>query len=517
MNDHEKNATAEVGDIANRIGALKITGKKRRQPRKSLKESLRSYDEAADALSEHAANVVKLLRAGGLFNEEYAESICTVQTRAIELGRVARLLNDSATQAVVRQVVSLGDKTFFNGKIQGAQSGDILWKTAEECYHQATRPSGDLNLEDYLATSEVVEREEKKEDWIKFWIQSLCNCPGGPTIFQPENFVFSDSVNKPPKHMPRYLFRAYDDNSTGRNDKDVIASILSQCGEANSHGIDVFSMDYKEASQMLHQHLDKGPFRSNVTDNLVSWSSSLMFVIQYANWRFCHPRFSHPVDICICAVDTSQFPRGQFARDKWLLNSFKDAELSDQENNFRDLRLNRSEYDNGEYLSQGVLHIEKRSCTLSLRRLKNAGPWDLYQEFNVNDVENDADVRVQWTKYVKLLRCLWHSTHTTTKANVQCALDIARKCFPGFDQDDMALLLLSFCERKLHRENPSFQNPFADLLPPVAIEDIYYKEPAEVDRYSTLRKRLSELREASGERGMKLFDQLYGLEDTEEN
>ncbi|KAJ4108418.1 hypothetical protein NW760_003269 [Fusarium oxysporum] len=221
-----------------------------------------------------------------------------------------------------------------------------------------------------------------------------------------------------------------------------------------------------------------------------------MFVIQYANWRFCHPRFSHPVDICICAVDTSQFPRGQFARDKWLLNSFKDAELSDQENNFRDLRLNRSEYDNGEYLSQGVLHIEKRSCTLSLRRLKNAGLWDLYPEFNVNDVENDADVRVQWTKYVKLLRCLWHSTHTTTKANVQCALDIARKCFPGFDQDDMALLLLSFCE---------------------PIEDIDYKEPAEVDRYSALRKRLSELREASEERGMKLFDQLYGLEDTEEN
>ncbi|KAI3583904.1 hypothetical protein IWW34DRAFT_785089 [Fusarium oxysporum f. sp. albedinis] len=423
MSDHENQAMAEVGDIANRIDALKIAGKKRRQPRKPLKEALCSYGEAADALSEHAANVVKLLRAGGLFNEEDLESVRTAQNRAIEFGRAARLLNDSATQTVVRQVISLGDKTFFNidgllqhfekpiekiaqGKIQGAQSGDILWKIAEECYHQATMPSGDLNLEDCLATSEVVEREEKKEHWIKFWIQSLCNCPGGPTIFQPENFVFSDSVNKPPKYMPRYLFRAYDDNSTGRNDKDVIASILSQCGEANRHGIDIFSMDYKEASQMLHQHLDKGPFSSSVTDNLVSWSSSLMFVIH------------HPGDICICAVDTSQFPRRQFARDKWLLNSFKDAEHSDQENNFRDLRLNRSEYDNGEYLSQGVLHIEERSCTLSLRRLKNTGLWDLYPEFNVNDVENDADVRVQWTKYVKLLRSLWHSVHTTTKANV---------------------------------------------------------------------------------------------------
>ncbi|KAF5591993.1 uncharacterized protein FSUBG_10297 [Fusarium subglutinans] len=471
MNDHANTATAEFGSIASGIDALNITGKKRRQPAKSLKEVMHSYGEAVDALSKHATNIVELLRTDGIFNTEDVESICTVPTRAIELVRVAKLLNDSAIQAIVRQVVSFGDKAYFNvsallehfkkpieriaqGIIREAQNDDILWKTAEECYHQATRPSGDLNLEDYLATiNPLLWKEEKKEDWIKFWLQSLCNCPGGPTLFQPEeDIVFDHSAKRP----PRYLFRTYDVNSTGRNDTDCIASIISQDDEANRHRINIFSTDYQEASEMLHRHLGKGLSSTWETDNLVSWSSSLLFVIQYANWRFCNPWFSQPGDICICAVDTSRFPRGQFARDKWLLNSFKDAEFSDQESSFRDLRFNQSEYDNGEYLSQGVLHIEKRSCTLSLRDLKNAGLWDLYPKFNVNDVQRDADVRTQWTDYVKALRWEWQVTKKTTKADVQCALDIAQKCFPDFDEDDMALLLLSFHERKLRPETLSF-------------------------------------------------------------
>jgi hypothetical protein len=276
-------------------------------------------------------------------------------------------------------------------------------------------------------------------------------------------------------------------------------------------------MDYQEASEMLHQHLGKGLFSSEVTDNLVSWSSSLIFVIQYANWRFCNPRFGQPDDIHICAMDTTKFPRGQFARDIRLLKSLEDAEFTDEEMKIRNLRLNSTTFDNGEYLSQGKLHLQGRSYTLSLRGLKNAGLWDLYPVFNVNDVKPEAFVRTQWTDYVKLLRQAWRYTQKTTKAEVRCALNIAEKCFPGFDQDDMALLLLSFCERKLQRENPSFQDPFSDLLPPVSVEHVGYKEPAEVDRYSTLRKRLSRLSEASGEHGMRLFEQLYKLVDIEDD
>ncbi|CCT70510.1 uncharacterized protein FFUJ_06489 [Fusarium fujikuroi IMI 58289] len=523
MGDHQNQATANIEDISNRVNGLNISGKKmRRRPRKSLDEALRSFDETAVAFTEQANTVVKLLDTDGELNRADVESICLVRTRGLQLVRLAQLLSDSAIPALVRQVICLDAETsfavhdlleYFKKQIENitrrvigiSGSEGILRKIAEECYHQATSPTGELNPDDYLATSKWAESKDRRENWIKFWTRSLCNCPGGPTLFQP----MEDSVTKPPTQTPRYLFRAWDNNSTGINGEDVIASILSKDDNENRHKIDMFSMDYQEASEMLHNHLDKGLVNSRLTDNLVSWSSSLIFVFQYANYRFCQWWNKQQEDVYICAVDTTKLPRGQFARDKWLLNWFSNATLLEEENSFRNFRLNRTDYDNGEYLSQGKLHIDGRSCTFSLRELKDSGLWDLYPEFNIHDVNRDPEVRTTWTNYVKKLRWSWQFTKKTTKAEVQCALGIAQKCFPGFDHDDMALLILSFRERKLQPEKPSFQNPFVDYID--------YKEPAEVHRYSTLRKRLSELSKASGGHGMKLFEQLYDLEDTEED
>ncbi|CVK91794.1 uncharacterized protein FPRN_09628 [Fusarium proliferatum] len=523
MGDHQNQATANIEDLPNRIEGLNISGRRiRRRSRKSLNGALRSFDETAVNLPDRADTVVKLLRTEEELNRGDAESICLAHTRGLQLAQVARLLIDSAIPALVRQVICSDSQTSFavndllehfkkpienitQRVIETSGSEGVLRKIAQECYHQATSPAGELNPDDYLATSKWAESKARREIWIKFWTRSLCDCPGGPTLFQPKE----ESVTKSSTQLPWHLFRAWDNNSTGANAEDVIASIRSKYDNENRHNIDIFSMDYQEASEMLHHHLDKGPVYSRVTDNLVSWSSSLMFVIQYANYRFCGCWNKQKEDVYICAVDTTKFPRGQFASDKWLLNWFSNATLSEEENSFRKFRLRRTDYDNGEYLSQGKLHIEGRSCTFSLRELKDSGLWDLYPEFNIDDVNRDPEVRTKWTNYVKKLRWSWQFTKKTTKAEVQCALGIAQKCFPGFDHDDMALLILSFRERKLQPEKPSFQNPFADYID--------YKEPAEVHRYSTLRRRLSELSKASGEHGMKLFEQLYDLEDTEED
>ncbi|KAF4945239.1 hypothetical protein FGADI_12099 [Fusarium gaditjirri] len=533
MSDDKNTPMAEVEKIASKFDTLNITEQRgESQYRKPLEGALLAFDEAAAELLDCGTNIVKLLPFQDGVKKKDFESLYLIQTSAFELGKVGRLLSNAGIRAIVSLVTLLGDKTFFRVEdlleyfkipiekiaqriMREASSQDILWKVAEECYHQAASTTGELSPVDYLATSKWVDKEAKKEDWIKFWTRSVCKCPGGPTLFQPpDNSAINHSVKRPPKHMPRYLFRVWDDNSKGYNSEDVIASVLSQNAEASHNKIDIFSMDHQEASEMLHHHLDKGLSNTLQTNNIVSWSSSLIFVIQYANWRFCQRWLGQPGEIYVCTVDTSKFSRGQFARDKWLLNWFSNARLSDEESNFHNFRIKTTEYDNGEYLSQGKLHIEGRSCTMSLRDLKNAGLWYLYPEFNINDAKPADPVKNEWTNYVKYLRQEWLVTQKTTKAKVQCALNIAEKCFPGFDQDDMALLLLSFCERKLQREKPSFQNPF---LPLVAVEDINYKEPAEVDRYSTLKKRLSELSESSGEHGMKLFEQLYVLEDVEED
>ncbi|SCN81373.1 uncharacterized protein FFB20_15179 [Fusarium fujikuroi] len=248
MGDHQNQATANIEDISNRVNGLNISGKKmRRRPRKSLDEALRSFDETAVAFTEQANTVVKLLDTDGELNRADVESLCLVRTRGLQLVRLAQLLSDSAIPALVRQVICLdAEKSFavddlleyFKKQIENitrrvigiSGSEGILRKIAEECYHQATSPTGELNPDDYLATS------------------------NGPTLFQP----MEDSVTKPPTQTPRYLFRAWDNNSTGINGEDVIASILSKDDNENRHKADIFSMDYRQASDMLHQHLDKG-------------------------------------------------------------------------------------------------------------------------------------------------------------------------------------------------------------------------------------------------------------------
>ncbi|KAF5534699.1 hypothetical protein FMEXI_11212 [Fusarium mexicanum] len=536
MDDDKRESAAEVEKVASMIDILNITEEKEEsRHQKSLEEAILAFEEAAANLLERGTNIIKLLPAEDVFQNKDFASLYLAQTTTFELGRVGRLLNKNSIQGIVDLAVMAGDKTLFGVEdllerfkspiekivqriMTEAQKENILREVAEKCYHQAVSSAGELNPDDYLATCKGVKRADKREDWIRFWIRSLCNCPGGPTLFQPHQYSVSEnSATKPPKCMPLYLFRTYDKHSMGLNTDKAIASLLSQRDEASRHKVDILAMDRQEASERLHHHLEKGLFSTFETRNVVSWSSSLIFVIQYANYRFCNPKFGPPGEIHICALDTSKFPHGQFARDKWLLNWFSSAKFSDDEISFRNLRLNISDYNNGEYLSQGKLHIEGRSCTLSVQGLANAGLWDLYPAFNVDDAEPTDPVKTQWPKYVKYLRQKWLAPWKTTKTEVQCALDIAQECFPGFDQDDMALLLLSFRERKLQRAESSFQNPFSDLMPSVPVDNIDYQEPAEVDRYSTLRKRLSELSEASGERGMRLFEQLYQLEDTEED
>ncbi|KAF5652786.1 hypothetical protein F25303_2923 [Fusarium sp. NRRL 25303] len=115
MGDQQNQATANIEDISNRINdALIISdSKSKRRPHKSLDQALQSFDEAAVTLSEQAIAVVKLLCAGGAVTKRDAEFICLVQTRGLQLARLAQLLSDSATPALVKQVICLDAQKSF--------------------------------------------------------------------------------------------------------------------------------------------------------------------------------------------------------------------------------------------------------------------------------------------------------------------------------------------------------------------------------------------------------------------
>ena len=112
-----------------------------------------------------------------------------------------------------------------------------------------------------------------------------------------------------------------------------------------------------EIAQALNLHLQWLQNGGN-RDNFVSWTSSLLFAIQFIYYRHLSAKDrSCLAEIKLYIIDTRQFLSGTFIRDLDLIDAFCVAEnsLSD----FRSMR-NRPNYYFGEYLSQGSLKIENK-------------------------------------------------------------------------------------------------------------------------------------------------------------
>lgn len=360
---------------------------------------------------------------------------------------------------------------------------DLLLRVAEECYNQVTCPSGKLDADDYFGPleenamgwpydedfesersyehenrlemdegyaasfrrrSEQKREHEKKERllWPDFWIRVLNNVPGGPTLFYPPASINVRSRDVDDE-VPQYLFRTYDEASSGRNSESEIASTASMISPATSRA-DILALESEKATKLLHDHLDKSCFSSKDSDNFMSWTSSFLFAIQYAIWRLSR-RGCTPSDIKLCMIDTSKFPMGQFARDICLLKTYHATakELQDKSiERFFQLRLGNEDYYNGEFLSQGAVSIADRSCVISLEDLIQAGLFELYPEFG--DVEGGK----KWAKRALQLRQIWSMEQGTTDREIELAHGIGQKCFSRFEPLHVACILLAFKNRK---------------------------------------------------------------------
>ncbi|CAG7564269.1 unnamed protein product [Fusarium equiseti] len=158
-------------------------------------------------------------------------------------------------------------------------------------------------------------RVSEQVNSIRNVAQCLNKCPSGPTLFIPlKDLSSSGSPLSTGEDPPRYLFMPYDFASPGTNSKDIFTSEAHDShGSAHSKK-DIFSMGTDGASKMLHLHLDGPEAR---TDNLVTWSRSLLFVVQASVHRCCNTHGRSPSRMFICILDTSKFPKGQFASAKW--------------------------------------------------------------------------------------------------------------------------------------------------------------------------------------------------------
>ena len=436
----------------------------------------------------------------------------------INLTTTIETLNEATESSVVIHLKSLGSQraailferptpiqelfSHFDKKIRNiirevlsnTSDQNMLWKVAEECYRQAASPSGILHADDYFIPLEEAclqwpydpdfeseeyyehenrldvdedyatifqERTERKDqacrkdrqNWIDFWIRVLNNSPAGPTLFYPPATFHTQSLKF--DDVPQYLFRTFDGNSSGKNDESVIASIASIVGPQASTRIDLLALEKHNAAELLHMHLTKDCFSGEVSDNLMSWTSSLLFAIQYAVWRLRRRR-CRPSDIKICAVDTTKFPQGQFARDTWLFKACKSTtRQEDPAQQFFKFRLEDERFYNGEYLSQGVVNHTNRSCVVSLEHVVEAGLFQLYPEFD------DAKGSEKWAYRVLELRQNWSAEQRTTDREIQLALQVGRNCFSQFPPFDIASIFLTFKNRKHSRRIPISEWPIS--------------------------------------------------------
>ncbi|KAF0326995.1 nonribosomal peptide synthetase aclP [Colletotrichum asianum] len=134
----------------------------------------------------------------------------------------------------------------------------------------------------------------------------------------------------------------------------------------------------KEAAIILNRHLNWKKSQQD-EDNLVSWSSSLLFTLQYALYRHSERskgRSAHNVHIIM--IDTALFPKGAFIRDLEVMYCLRNKNFQ-----LRQLYLLRTgqwgrTFSFGEYLSQSSINVSRASGVTSLKTLIDTG---LFKEY----------------------------------------------------------------------------------------------------------------------------------------
>ena len=240
--------------------------------------------------------------------------------------------------------------------------------------------------------------------------------------------------------IPRYLFRVSTPKSDGTTDKIWVKSKDARWVK-DSRRIDFLSIqDKKEAAAILNKHLRwKG--QPEDRDNLVSWTSSLLFALQYIFYRH-HKDPSAFDEIYLCIIDTTAFPKGVFLRDMDLIETYKGSDegiwVLDRSGSIprldlsylKELRVKKrsgfaGSYYFGEYLSQGALKIENKCEIISAQAMLDHGLLTIQPKFDLLPTGEP-----EWAnEVIRLREAFYQNTalqEETTKETLKAAIDIGQ-------------------------------------------------------------------------------------------
>ncbi|KAJ5527144.1 hypothetical protein N7513_011303 [Penicillium frequentans] len=204
--------------------------------------------------------------------------------------------------------------------------------------------------------------------------------------------------------VPQYLYRiSFHGKSDGETTKVWAKSKDAKEGNPGRE-TSTLDGDRAEMADMLYRHLR---WKGGSPSNLLSWTSSLLFALQYVFFRH-HKDHVALEDITIFVIDTTKFPKGAFARDMDLISIF--GEFSDELRNMESLRTRRANtraflcyYNYGEYLSQGALKIEGKCGSTTGQKIIEKGLFSLRAEFKESLMPRSKD-DLGWANRVLDLR-----------------------------------------------------------------------------------------------------------------
>jgi hypothetical protein len=241
--------------------------------------------------------------------------------------------------------------------------------------------------------------------------------------------------------IPRYLFRVFTPLSRGETDSSWTKSMDARDEPAKSK-VDIFARTSRESvAAMLHRYFtwQEGP-----EDNLVSWTSSLLFALVYVFYLRANLQNGSNFDeIHLCIIDTTSFPTGVFLRDMDLIRCYRS--FDERLQSFEKLRSGC--YYFGEYVSQGSLKIEANCQIVSAQELIDGGLYDLQPQFKEYAQWQSAWKRPWANSTIDLRESFYQVRQGISQRGLQAAINIAQL----FDQRWKLPVAVNFLSLVPHR------------------------------------------------------------------
>ncbi|KAJ5392773.1 hypothetical protein N7465_011747 [Penicillium sp. CMV-2018d] len=311
-----------VGGLSLTGGTTELIGSASNCPRstqQALVEDIRTLIQSCETTLAHAQRVQTLVESTNTLSDQGIVELNSLRRRVTALAGITDTVTNATERSIIAYITSLvGPGTLvqkmlshFTDELRSitrdvlnstSDDNNVLRVILEMCYDKALDASGILHSDNYFIplgeaslespydpdfeSEDYYEHEDRiaiddgyteafrvrckhqsekerqqREEWIRFWVHALNKCPNGPTLF------YSPASHLPHcqfADVPRYLFRAFDYKSSGKNSHYVVASSESISARSYLSRVDLLSRTAEEATRMLHSHLTKSCFGGKI-------------------------------------------------------------------------------------------------------------------------------------------------------------------------------------------------------------------------------------------------------------